>query len=135
MPVSSHKRIKLIALAFIVVFGTVASAETGASPPRRVFPLKTGMYVSTGQDCDNSANAGTRWYDGKGIRGSATHACRSKIVGRRGDAFVVDQNCIDTPSGSGPRRVERQVITIQDMQRFSLSAGADSSDYHLCAKP
>jgi hypothetical protein len=124
-----------IALTILVLAGLsgVAIAKTGDSSPQGgVLPLKAGMYVSSGQDCRFPANAGIRWYDGKGLSGSATHDCHSKIVKRLGDAYVVDQNCINAPSGGGPRSSERQIITVQSPRHFSLKIGRDSTEYGYC---
>jgi hypothetical protein len=132
MQAPNHTSIALTILALAGLSGA-AIAKTGGSSLRiDVLPLKAGMYVSSGQDCRFPANAGIRWYDGKGLNGSATHDCRSKIVKRLGDAYVIDQNCIDAPSVGGPRSSERQIITVRSPRRFSLKIGRDSTEYGYC---
>ncbi|KFE50562.1 hypothetical protein [Pseudomonas syringae] len=100
--------------------------------PGGVLPLKPGVFVAKGQDCADPANAGIRIYDGKGIHGSATHACVAKIVKRTGKRYVVDQSCIDTPAGDGPRRVARESILVQDALTFIAGEGSKATSFTYC---
>ncbi|WP_263263299.1 hypothetical protein [Pseudomonas sp. RIT-PI-S] len=110
-----------------------ATASVDLSPkPGGVFLLKPGVFVTTGQTCEDPANAGIRWYDGKGIHGTATHACIATIVAKKGKRFTVDQSCVDTPAGEGPQRVERQTITIEDALTFVIGRGAKATRYRYC---
>lgn len=111
----------------------IAGAEVDTSPkPGGVLKLKPGVYVSQGQSCADPANAALRIYNGKGIRGSATHDCVARIVKARNNHFTVDQSCIDTPAGAGKRTTERQTITVRNALEFVLENGAHSSTYHYC---
>jgi hypothetical protein len=132
MRAPNHTPIALTILALAGLSGTAIAKTGGSSLQIDVLPLKAGMYVSSGQDCRFPANAGIRWYDGKGLNGSATHDCRSKIVKRLGNAYVIDQNCIVAPSGGGPRSSERQIITVHSPRHFSLKIGRDSTEYGYC---
>lgn len=103
--------------------------------PSGVLPLKPGVFVSKGQDCADPANAGIRIYDGKGIHGSATHACVAKVVKQTGKRYVIDQSCIDTPAGDGPRRVARESILIQDALTFIAGESSKATSFTYCPAP
>jgi hypothetical protein len=107
-----------------------------ASPPdaapRGVLPLQRGVYVMAGDDCTAPANAGLRFYDGRGISGTATHACETIVRSQDGDRFDLDQSCIDTPAGDGPRTVEPQVVTVHDERTFTLSTDRGTTRFSHC---
>ena len=116
----------------VLAQNTSASADTSPKPGG-VFLLKPGVFVSKGQSCADPANAGIRVYDGKGIHGSATHACVAQIIEKKGNRFIVDQSCIDTPAGPGKRTVERQTVVIEDALTFVVGKGAKAEQYHYCS--
>ncbi|MFD0738458.1 hypothetical protein ACFQZQ_04045 [Lysobacter koreensis] len=103
-----------------------------AGEPGGVLPLQPGVYVLQGSGCSAPANAGVRFYDGVGLSGSATHACRARVLSRRGNAYVVDQSCIDRPSGDGPRTSESQTITVHDARTFTLATPDKSARFRHC---
>ena len=103
-----------------------------ASEASRVLPLKPGVYVLETSGCSAPANAGVRFYDGRGISGSATHSCRTLVRSHRGDTYLVEQSCIDTPSGDGPRTSESQTITVQDALTFTLATEDESARFRYC---
>ena len=111
--------------------GVLASADN-TPKPGGVFALKPGVFVAKGQDCADPANAGMRIYDGKGIHGSATHACVAKIIKKTGKRYVVDQSCIDTPAGDGPRTIARESILIQDALTFVAGEGVKATSFTYC---
>ena len=100
--------------------------------PGGVFPLKPGVFVAKGQDCADPANAGIRIYDGKGIHGSATHACVAKVIKTTGKRYIFDQSCIDTSAGDGPRVVARESILIQDALTFVAGEGVKATSFTYC---
>ena len=100
--------------------------------PEGVLPLKPGVYVLQNSGCAAPANAAVRFYDGRGISGSATHSCRTLVNSRRGDSYVVEQSCIDTPSGNGPRTSESQTITVHDAMTFTMQTTDESSRFRYC---
>lgn len=97
-----------------------------------VLPLNPGVYVLENSGCAAPANAGVRFYDGRGISGSATHACHLRVRSRRGNAYVVEQSCIDTQSGDGPRTSEPQTIMVHDALTFTLTTADESARFHYC---
>lgn len=127
---------KMLAIAAMAAAGStagtaLASADTSLKPGG-VFLLKPGVFVADGQRCSDPANAGIRIYDGKGIHGSATHACVAKVVEKRGNRYLVDQSCIDTPAGDGPRTVARESIVVQDALTFVMGKGRKAAKFSYC---
>jgi hypothetical protein len=111
----------------------VANAEVDTSPgPGGVFRLKPGVYVSKGQPCSDPANAAIRVYDGKGIRGSATHSCVAKLVKKMGDRYTVDESCIDAPTGAGKRTTERQILAVNNAIEFAIDKRGSVTTYRYC---
>lgn len=102
-----------------------------AAPPDAL-PLQHGVYVMAGGDCTAPSNAGLRFYDGHGISGTATHACEAIVRSRQGDTYGVDQSCVDTPAGNGPRTVESQTVTIHDRRSFTLATGRGTGRFTHC---
>ena len=112
--------------------GCALASSDNTPKPGGVFPLKPGVYVAKGQECADPANAGIRIYDGKGIHGSATHACVAKVIKKTGKRYSVDQSCIDTPAGEGPRVVARESILIQDALTFVAGEGVKATSFTYC---
>ena len=117
----------------------VATSQAGSpavspatAPPEAVLPLEPGVYVTAGTDCTAPANAGLRFYDGTGISGTATHDCRARVLSQRGDTYEVEQSCIDTPSGDGPRTTEAQTVTLHDPRTFTLATADEQSRFTRC---
>jgi hypothetical protein len=106
--------------------------QEDASRSNGVLPLQRGVYVLQNSGCTAPSNAAVRFYDGRGISGSATHACRMLIGSRRGDSYVVEQSCIDTPTGDGPRTSEPQTITVHDALTFTMETTDESSRFRYC---
>lgn len=128
------KRMLVITAITTCSFSAVcAFASVDNTPkPGGVLPIKPGVFVAKGQDCADPANAGIRIYDGKGIHGSATHACVAKIVKQKGKRYVLDQSCIDTPAGDGPRKVARESILIKDALTFIAGEGVKATSFTYC---
>ncbi|MCP3736152.1 hypothetical protein M9979_14850 [Sphingomonas sp. RP10(2022)] len=120
----------IVALAFA---GTGALASIDPSPkPGGVYRLKPGIYVAQGASCRDPANAVIRQYDGRGISGAHSRACRAKILSRRGNRFVVDQSCIDAGTGPAPRSTERQTVTVRDALTFTQATRGAPTTYLYC---
>lgn len=100
--------------------------------PRGALPLEPGVYVMAGSDCSAPSNAGLRFYDGVGISGTATHDCRAIVASREGDTYTIDQSCIDTPAGDGPRTIEPQTVTVHDARTFTVVTADDASRFTRC---
>lgn len=122
-----------------------APAAPATAPPARealiepsrdlggVLPLKHGIFVAADVPCDAPPNAALRRYDGEGLSGAHTHACRIKVVGRRGAAYDIEQSCIDAGQGPGPRSTETATIDIQDNLTFTLKRGGAGESFRYCA--
>lgn len=98
-----------------------------------VLPLKHGIFVSADIPCSDPPNAALRRYDGDGLSGAHTHACRIKIVGQRGKSYDIEQSCIDAGQGPGPRSTEAATIDIQDNLTFTLKRGGAGEAFRYCA--
>lgn len=124
------------AIAIAVAVGSLTAAASASvdrsPPPGGVYRLKPGIYVAKGTACGNAPNAAIRKYDGVGISGAHTHACRAKIISRRGGRYVVDQSCVDAGVGTAPRVVERQTVDIQDALTFSVATKGPKATYRYC---
>ena len=82
-------------------------------------PLTPGVYVLAGTTCENPSNAGWRVYNGQGLSGSATRACRSTIVKQEGDTYTIRNSCENTYDGS--RTPNTVAVTIPDQVHFTLN--------------
>lgn len=108
------KHLMIVGSAVTLLATGAAFPSVDPSPkPVGVYRLKPGIYVPKGESCRDPANAVIRQYDGRGISGAHSSACRVKILSRRGNRYVVDQSCIDAGVGPAPRSTERQTITIR----------------------
>lgn len=97
--------------------GAVTSASAPADKPSRV-PLTPGVYVLEGTTCENPANAAWRVWDGRGLSGSNTQACRAQIMSRSGDTFTLRNSCENTYDGL--RTDETLAMTVTDQVHFSV---------------
>lgn len=102
--------------------GPVASNTTGP------LPLKRGVYVKAGSDCASPANAFVRIYNGTGLSGSATRACRATVRSRDGNVLKVDQSCENTYDRT--RTTEPQTIAVSDAGSFTLG----KERFRLCPR-
>lgn len=110
--------------------------ETLIEPSRDlggILPLKHGIFVSAGIPCSDPSNAALRRYDGEGLSGAHTHACRIKIVGQQGKSYDIEQSCIDAGQGPAPRSSETATIDIQDNLTFTLKRGGAGETFRYCA--
>ncbi|MFZ0267362.1 hypothetical protein [Caulobacter sp.] len=98
-----------------------------------VLPLKHGIFVADDVSCGDPPNAAIRRYDGQGLSGAHTRACRAKVLSKRGATYEVDQSCIDAGSGPAPRSSERQTITVASNLEFTLKREAGSQTFKYCA--
>lgn len=122
--------------------GAVAVAAWGAGPsvasvdtspgPGGVYRLKPGIYVQAGTDCGSPPNAAIRRYDGRGISGAHTRACRARVLSRKGSRYAVDQSCIDAGAGPAPRVSERQIVTVTDALTFTLRTTGSGATFRYC---
>lgn len=121
-----------------------ASAPAPATPEREtliepsrdlggVLPLKHGIFVSADVPCGEPPNAALRRYDGEGLSGAHTHACRIKVLARRGASYDIEQSCIDAGQGPAPRSTETATVDIQDNLTFTLKRGGAGETFRYCA--
>lgn len=111
----------------------IASASASASPSKQTaaplvpeqVPLTPGVYVLAGTTCANPANAAWRVWDGRGLSGSSTKACRATITAKRGDTYTLRNSCEDTYDGS--RTDETLAMTVTDQVHFSVKGQAFES--------
>lgn len=121
------------ALALAAMAGTAAVASVDTSPkPGGVYRLKPGIYVAKGSNCASPANAAIRRYDGRGISGAHSRACRATVLSRKGSSFTVSQSCIDAGAGPAPRVTERQTVTVQDALTFTQKTRGPGTTYSYC---
>lgn len=109
------------------------AAWAGNPPaPAGVYPLKPGIYVAEGSQCEDPANAAIRRYNGEGIDTAHTRACRAVVHPRGHGAYAVEQSCIDSGAGPGERFTERQRVVVHDPSTFVQTIGRDGTTYHYC---
>jgi len=122
----------IVPVAALLAAGT-ALANVDTSPRLGgVYRLKPGIYVAKGERCRSPANAVIRQYDGHGISGAHSRACRATILSRRGNRFVVDQSCIDAGAGPAPRSTERQTVIVRDALTFTQITRGAGTTYQYC---
>lgn len=110
-----------------------ATGPSQARPgPAGTLPLAPGVYVLAGTDCRAPSNAGLRFYDGRGISGTATHDCVATVLSTDADTLRIEQSCIDAPRGDGPRTAEAQTITVHDAHAFTLATAQGSAGFRRC---
>ncbi|QNE31596.1 hypothetical protein F1C10_06400 [Sphingomonas sp. NBWT7] len=122
----------LAALCGLGVTISAAAQVTRSPEPRGVYRLTPGIYVEQGTGCAAPPNASIRRYDGRGISGAHSRACRVTMLSRRGNRYSVSQSCIDAGAGPAPRSSERQVVTVRDATTFTLRRGASASTFRYC---
>lgn len=93
-------------------------------------PLTPGVYVVGGENCANPSNAGIRIYDGLGLSGSQTKACRLTVTSHDGATFQADNSCIDTYSDQ--RTSSAVSLRIPDATHFTIGEAGRSASYRLC---
>ena len=91
-----------------------APSPTAAGP----LPLRAGLFVLAGDDCDAPGGAAWRVYDGAGLHGASSRSCVIGAATVLGGATVLDQTCTAAYDGSESRR--RDVIAIEAPRRFTL---------------
>jgi hypothetical protein len=112
---------------------TAASASVDSSPkPGGVYRLKPGTYIAASASCKAPSNAAIREYDGRGIATSDNHACKVRVLTRKGSRYTVDQFCIDTGARPGRRRTERQHVLVGDALTFTQTISGRSVRYRYC---
>ena len=122
-----------LAAMLAITFGTPAHASVNASAkPGGVYRLKPGIYVRKGVGCSSPPNAAIRQYDGRGISDAHTHACRARVLSRKGYRYSVSQSCIDAGAGPAPRIVERQTVTVPDALTFTVQTRGAGTTYLYC---
>jgi len=119
-------------IAVLLAAGTAVASVDMSPRPGGVYRLKPGIYVARGESCRSPANAVIRQYDGRGISGAHSRACRVTIRSHRSNRFVVDQSCIDAGSGPAPRSTERQTVTVHDALTFTQATGGTGTTYRYC---
>ncbi len=124
---------RTVTVLAVIATATAATASVDPSPkPGGIYHLKPGIYVRKDIACASAPNAAIRQYDGRGISGTHTRACRARILSRRGARYDVSQSCIDAGAGPAPRRTQRQTVTVSDALTFSLRTRESSTTYRYC---
>lgn len=125
---------RLIAVAGLAIAaGAPAAASVDTSPkPSGVYKLKPGTYVRQGVACGSAPNAAIRRYDGLGLSDAHTHACRARVLSRKGARYSVTQSCVDAGVGKGPRVDGRQTVNVADALTFSQRVNGSSATYRYC---
>ncbi len=122
-------------LLMLAALHASASVDTSA-PPGGVYRLKPGIYVAKGSDCTAPANAAILAYDGKGLSGAHTRACKVTVRSRkRSDEvsrYIVDQSCIDAGAGPAPRSTQRQQVAVRDALNFTQTIKGRATSYAYC---
>ncbi len=121
--------------ALLLVLGAASGAAASVDPsprPGGVYRLKPGFYVAKGASCRDPANAVLRRYDGRGISGAHSRACRATILSRHGNRFAVSQSCIDAGAGPAPRVTERQTVTVPDALTVTIATRGAGTTYRYC---
>jgi hypothetical protein len=131
------KQLQLKTLGWLLLACVPASASVDPSaPPGGVYRLKPGIYVSKGSDCTAPANAAILQYDGKGLRGAHSRACKVTVRSRKTDGevrrYIVDQSCIDAGAGPAPRSTERQQVAVRDALHFTQTIKGRATSYAYC---
>ena len=125
-------------IAIAIGLGAVAAASPGGasvdtSPkPGGVYRLKPGIYVQKDVDCASAPNAAILRYDGRGLSGAHSRACRVRVLSHRGSTYVVSQSCIDAGAGPAPRTEERQTVAVRDALDFSLHTRGSERAFRYC---
>jgi len=98
-----------------------------------VLPLKHGIFVASDVRCEDAPNAAIRRYDGRGLSGAHSRACRAKVLSQRGKTYEIEQSCIDAGAGPAPRSTERQTIVIDNNLDFVMRRKAGEQRFRYCA--
>ncbi|SDG90674.1 MULTISPECIES: hypothetical protein [unclassified Duganella] len=121
------------AFAMLMAMAGIAAASADTTPkPGGVYRLKPGIYVAEGSECSAPANAAIRRYDGKGISTAHTHACKARVSKRRGNQYTVDQSCIDAGTGTAPRQIQHQQVTVENALTFKQNIAGNVTSYRYC---
>ena len=98
-----------------------------------VLPLLQGVFVAEGSECSDPPNAAVRRYDGQGLSGAHTRACRITVLSHSGQAYDIEQSCVDAGEGPAPRTSERATVVIEDNLTFTYKRAAGAQRFHYCA--
>lgn len=122
-----------MSIFLVMIAGAAAASVDHSAPPGGVYRLKPGIYVARGSDCGSPANAAILRYDGKGLSGAHSRACRARILRRDKRHYTVEQSCIDAGAGPASRSTQGQDIYVSDALTFRQVIGRNSSTYRYCA--
>lgn len=89
--------------------------------------LPAGVYVLPDAGCANPPNAAWRVWNGQGLSGSSTRACRAAILARKSRTYTIANSCENTYDGS--RTTETLDLTVTDHGHFSVKG----MNYRLCS--
>lgn len=126
------KRLFLTSIGLLLASSHAMASVDTTAPPGGVYKLKPGIYVAEGSDCASPANAAILQYDGKGLHGAHSRACKVTVRSRKGGRYTVDQSCIDAGAGPATRSVQRQQVTVQDALNFTQTIKGRSTGYFYC---
>lgn len=126
------KRLFLTGIGLLLATSHALASVDTTPPPGGVYKLKPGIYVAKGSDCASPANAAILQYDGKGLSGAHSRACKVTVRSRKGSRYTVDQSCIAAGTGPGPRSVQRQQVAVQDALNFTQTIKGRATSYAYC---
>jgi hypothetical protein len=108
---------KAVAIWLLAAAGTATAAGN-------LLPLKRGIYLPEGSQCDGTSGAEmvTYWGGRSGI-GAAQAKCTIKSVARKGNVYTIRQTC---PSGG---KIEGGSTTITITSPASFDMGSESYKY------
>lgn len=98
--------------------------------PAPDLPIDVGTYVEAGVDCGNPPNASWRIWNGEGLSGSTTRACKASPVVQQADGIKVEQTCIDNHSGTPSNSTF--VLRPTGRTRFALIGDGGDQSFRLC---
>lgn len=105
----------------------IALVALPASVAAEVVPLRHGTYVRAGTPCADPPFAAMREWDGIGMADPHSHACRARLLARRGASYTISNSCIGTGVGPGVRTSERLTV-VPARQGMRLNGTA----FHFC---
>jgi hypothetical protein len=103
--------------------------DTQESAPE--IAIDEGTYVEVGVDCGNPPNASWRIWNGEGLSGSTTRACKASPSVGQANGIKVAQTCIDNYSGTPSSTTF--VLRATTRNRFALIVeGGGDQVFRLC---
>lgn len=71
------------------------AANSSSDAAANALPLHEGTFISADVPCGDPPLAALLFYNGRGFDGAHSHACRARVVARRGNEVTLANSCID----------------------------------------